>query len=78
MATNKWISVKDKMPPCPKGEMDLGTEVLVWPRPKTDMCSTLSKLFYGRRATGRPDFYRYGGAYYDVTHWMPLPEGPKV
>ena len=33
--------------------------------------------YYGRRATGKPAFYLHGAEMYGVTHWMPMPDGPK-
>ena len=46
-----------------------GTVVLCWPRDT-------------EHATARWDFDRWailccGQGHYDITHWMPLPEGPK-
>lgn len=66
-----WVSVDTRLPKCLRGRDDLGTQVLVWPH-----VDGSAVAFYGRRATGRPTFYLYG-AVARVTHWMPLPEGPK-
>lgn len=70
-ADQRWISVDVRLPPCPRGRDNLGTQVLVWPY--VDGSAT---AYYGRRVTGKPTFYLYG-AVARVTHWMPLPEGPK-
>lgn len=66
-----WISVKKALPKCPRGKDSPGVLVLVWPR--TD----IGIAYYGRRVT-RPSFYLYGVVLNDITHWQPLPDGPKI
>ena len=75
----KWISVKTKRPHCKRDLWSLGTPVLIWPPNPNDINSTdlHGFAFYGRRATGRPAFYLYGCEIHGVTHWMPMPKGPK-
>lgn len=76
-----WIKVDEAKPKCPRGADAFGTPVLIWPRKPSphDMKGTRVDGFayYGRRATGRPAFYLYGAEFHGVTHWMPMPEGPK-
>ena len=70
---SRWLKVGTTKPTCPRGEYALGTPVLIWPRgPQAD-----GFAYYGRRATGRPAFYLYGAEISDVTHWQPMPDGPK-
>lgn len=66
-----WILASKEKPPCSNDPDALGPEVLVWPR------ADGATAFYGRRATGKPEFYRFGAVVH-VTHWMPLPYPPKV
>lgn len=73
---SKWISVKDALPECSKKPDSFGVCVLVWPPIKEHGSSDLPIAFYGCRVTDEPSFYIYGKIV-DVTHWMPLPEGPK-
>lgn len=69
----KWIDCKSRLPDHPRGEYALGVPVLIWPR-----CDqTYGFAFYGKRATGKPAFYLHGAEVYNVTHWMPVPNGPK-
>lgn len=69
----KWTPVSEAKPPCSRDDYALGTPVLIWPRLTTD-----GFAYYGRRATGRPDFYLHGAALVGVTHWMSMPKGPKA
>ena len=74
---NKWISVKIKKPPCSRSIDALGTPVLVWPRPTKHEVGMDGFCYYGRRATGRPEFYLYGAVVLGVEFWQPMPAGPK-
>lgn len=67
----QWVPVDERLPECPKSAHAIGVQVLVWPH-----VNGSAVAFYGRRVTREPNFYLYG-AVADVTHWMPLPEGPK-
>ena len=70
----KWISVKDKLPET--DEERRSPLVLVWVRrPKTVGWHSLSYFYHGEWdiLTGQIDV-AYGKR---ITHWMPLPEGPK-
>lgn len=70
---SEWINVNDKLPRCSRDENALGVEVLIWPRVNGE-----ATAFYGRRATGRPDFYKYGATMPPrIKFWMALPKGPK-
>ena len=74
----RWIKVREAKPPCSRDKDALGTPVLIWPRnPQPEQGGVDGHAYYGRRATGLPRFYKYGAVIYGVTHWMPLPEGPK-
>jgi hypothetical protein len=71
-----WIDVTQRKPPCKRDPDALGVEVLIWPRDIHDVGAT---AFYGRRATGRPAFYKHGASIEGlVTHWAYLPDGPAV
>lgn len=70
----EWFPVTGKKPLCSRDPDSLGTEVLVWPRDLPDIGAT---VFYGRRATGKPEFYKYGAVVHGITHYAYLPEGPK-
>jgi len=76
---SKWIPVSSIKPPCKRDPDALGTPVLIWPRngglPAQYGCDGFA--YYGRRATGRPDFYIHGVPLPKVTHWMPRPKGPR-
>lgn len=76
--SDKWISVNDALPKCPRGPGSLGVPVLIWPR-NTGLPRVKAEGFayFGRRLTIKPSFYLYGTLLHDVTHWMPLPRGPK-
>lgn len=69
----EWFSVTQKKPPCSRDLNALGTEVLIWPRDDGEIGAT---VFYGRRATGKPEFYKYGAIIHSITHWAHLPGGP--
>ncbi len=82
----KWIDANKIRPPCPRGPDTPGTPVLIWPRAGSYGNDSLQALqygldgwaYYGRRATGSPAFYLFGGEIPGVTHWMPMPKGPAV
>lgn len=67
----EWIDITKRKPK--GGRPGFGVEVLVWPR---DFDS--GTAFYGTRFSSRGCFYKYGARVEGVTHWMPLPEGPKA
>ena len=70
---SNWISVNEKLPRCSRDKDALGVEVLIWPRVNGE-----ATAFFGRRATGSPDFYKYGACMPPrIKFWMPLPKGPK-
>jgi hypothetical protein len=76
----KWLPVEMIKPLCHRDPDALGTPVLIWPRnPIGEPYGGVDgHAYYGRRATGnRPCFYKYGSEITGVTHWMPLPDGPK-
>lgn len=58
----KWISVKDKLP-------KLDKDVLVWDG------NYMSVMWIDRNENR---FKSMDSLYHDVSHWMPLPEPPKV
>jgi len=80
MNKNGWIDVKKEKPECSLDPDALGEPMLVWPRnPNTRTHSHVDgHADYGRRATGKPAFYKYGAEIRGVTHWMPMPNGPDV
>ena len=77
----KWISVKDRMP-------EYNTEVLLYY--STDIVQGFldkNDYWYGSRDVRDcmndgwvedSKFCRRGGPFDYVTHWMPLPEPPKI
>ena len=77
----RWLPVSSVKPYCPRDVNALGTPVLIWPRsPKAALKSMGGAdgfAYYGRRATNYPAFYIHGAEIPGVTHWMPLPKGPK-
>ncbi len=75
-----WLSVEMVKPRCSRDKDALGEPVLIWPRnPKGYEHHGLDgHAYYGRRATGRPAFYKHGAEIHGVTHWMPMPKGPNV
>jgi len=76
MKRSDWIPVKTAKPKCPRSQNSLGTLVLILTRcPKGSSVSGFA--YYGRRATGKPAFYLFGAEIFGVTHWMPMPDGPK-
>ena len=70
---SEWINFPEKKPYCSRDKDALGTEVLIWPRPSAGNATA----FYGRRVTGRPEFYKYGAVIHGVRWWKPLPMPPK-
>ena len=72
----KWRSVSVEKPRCPRGSWAFGTPVLVWPRKQPGL-TVDGFAYYGRRATGKPAFYLHGAEMRGITHWMPMPDGPK-
>lgn len=72
----KWISVKDRLPECDKTPDSFGVQVLIWPHATFRGSSDSPVAFFGCRITNEPSFYLYGAVIHEVTHWMPLPEGP--
>ena len=68
----KWIKCSEKKPTCDRGKNARGPLVLVWPRDNNE-----GLAFYGRRASVRANFYLYGAVVSGITHWMPMPPGPK-
>ena len=74
----KWLSVKMVKPPCPRSKDALGTPVLIWPRNPCGLFSGVDGFcYYGKRATGRPEFYLYGAVIHGITHFQLMPKGPK-
>ena len=73
----KWLDVKKTKPLCSRDKHVLGTPVLIWPRNPLEQDNVDGHAYYGRRATGRPAFYKYGAEILGVTHWMNLPDGPR-
>lgn len=76
-AESGWISVKDRLPECNLTPDSFGVQVLIWPHATFRGTADSAVAFYGCRVTNDPSFYLYGAVVDDVTHWMPLPEGPK-
>ena len=75
----EWIPIAKKKPPCKRDPEAFGTPVLIWPR-EPDPIGSMGidgHCYYGRRATGNPAFYKYGAEIRGITHWMPMPTGPK-
>jgi len=74
-----WYSVKEKTPPCSRKPDAPGIEVLIWPNNLSENTGMEigATAFYGRRATGRPAFYKYGALVPWITHWAMLPLGPE-
>jgi hypothetical protein len=71
----RWLKVKEIKPYCSRDPNASGTAVLIWPHNPAGVLVD-GHAYYGRRATGRPAFYKHGAELHGVTHWMPLPEGP--
>lgn len=74
----EWIRVDQAKPRCKRDPDELGVEVLIWPRnlPYGSADDVGSTAFYGRRATGKPTFYKYGAEIHGITHWAYMPDGP--
>jgi hypothetical protein len=70
-----WLEVVMIKPRCPRKLDALGEPVLIWPRNPHGFEAD-GHAYYGRRATGKPTFYKYGAEIHGVTHWMPMPAGP--
>jgi len=73
-----WFSVEMIRPRCPRDPDALGTPILIWPRNPMNNDTGVGFAYYGRRATGKPAFHLFGAEIFGVTHWMPMPEGPKL
>lgn len=79
---SKWIDVNMVKPRCPRDPDALGTPVLIWPRNPKDiqgggrLSSIDGHCYYGRRANGKPEFYKYGAVVNGVKFWQPMPSGP--
>lgn len=81
LSVNRWISIKKRMP-------DGQTPVLVYVPPYSDeneeYVGHVAMAYYTRTALGGfwagTDGNVYGaiGIIHDPTHWMPLPEPPKI
>ncbi len=76
-----WTPVTSAVPQCDPRPNSFGVPVLVWPNLRTQHTVREAEIiqpyaFYGRRCSDEPEFYFAGCVLDDVTHWMPLPEGP--
>jgi hypothetical protein len=74
-----WISVNDRLPELTRAQARAnarGVPVLIWPHHAEPGTSPTPFAYYGRRHSHRREFYIYGRVI-DVTHWMPLPQGPS-
>ena len=79
VSMDKWLAVEMVKPECARDPNALGTPVLIWPlNPQRDMQGVDGHAYYGRRATGKPAFYKYGAQIHGVTHWMPMPKPPNA
>lgn len=72
-----WIPVTDRLPECDIKPDSFGVQVLIWPHATFRGTADSPTAFYGCRVTNDPSFYLYGAVVDGITHWMPLPEGPK-
>jgi len=72
--SDNWISIKDAKPKYSRSKNSLGTPVLVWPR---QGLANDGFAYYGKRLSDKPNFYLYGAVLDGITHWQPMPEGPK-
>lgn len=64
----QWISVKDRLPNINKPILMYGENIGI-----------IEPANYDKDFDGDPIFTdEYGTEYFGVTHWMPLPEPPKV
>ncbi len=77
LAKDGWLPVKPVKPLCPRDPNALGTPVLVWPRHRPNVYGLDGFCYYGRRASAHPNFYLFGAVIHGITHWQPLPKGPK-
>lgn len=60
----KWISIEEQLPP---NNIDI------------IMFHDVLGIYTGYVLNGEYYFYAYGEPFYNhVTHWMPLPEPPKI
>jgi hypothetical protein len=73
---NGWISVKEFLPRSRMGRDALGIPVLIWPR-NSGQSEADGAAYFGRRATGKLAFYKYGVEIHGVEAWQYLPRGPK-
>lgn len=72
-----WIDVNVMKPSCPRDPDALSTPVLIWPRnPDRERQGVDGHAYYGRRATGKPAFYKYGVEIHGIKYWMLMPKGP--
>lgn len=72
----KWISVKERMPP-------LKEKVLVWAvgKSKLTMGKTYCDVTFTAEVMGEVrwwEFWLWFLEDWDITHWMPLPDAPEV
>lgn len=71
----EWINVKDRLPP----EKEI---ILAWALYPSGGCD-LTDIYVCRECFYAPGYSESGFVFreydcsYEVTHWMPLPEGPK-
>jgi len=72
-----WYEIEQALPECDLMPNNFGVQVLIWPPIKEPGCSEIRVAFYGCRQTDQPNFYMYGRVLHGITHWMPLPHGPK-
>ena len=74
-----WISVETRLPKCARSRNAYGTPVLIWPtNPMSHESDAVDGFcYYGKRATGSPEFYLYGTVIHGVEYWQPMPGGPK-
>lgn len=71
-----WYRPEKSVPKCDRKSGSFGVQVLIWPPHEAEGSSDAYVAFYGCRVTDEPNFYLYGRCIH-VTHWMPLPHGPK-
>ena len=75
-----WIDVTVEKPKCKRRPDDVGVPVLIWPRDPmgSEQYGIDGHAYYGRRATGKPAFYKHGAEIRGVTHWAHMPDGPNA